>query len=48
MVLEYYNLNALEVLFNEFSEIYLMTFCDGHLGSFIITELRGLLLSVTV
>jgi hypothetical protein len=48
MVLEYYDLKVLELLFSERFEIYLMTSCDGHLGSYIITEQKELLLSVTV
>jgi hypothetical protein len=48
MVLEYYDLRVMELLFTELFEIYPMTSCNGHLGSYIITEQKGLLLSVTV
>jgi len=48
MVPEYYDLKVLELLFSELFEIYPITSCDGHLGSYIITERKGLLLSVTV
>jgi len=47
MVLECYDLNVLELLFSKLFEIYVITSCDGHLGSYIITEQKGRLLSVT-
>jgi hypothetical protein len=36
MVLGYYDLKVLELLYSERYEIYPMTSCDRHLGSYII------------